>query len=112
MVRYAYVENVEMILSKNIRFTAETFVRRCTEDVLAGRYAPNDDAYLSFLIAETEKRPQYRNLMTYIRVLDRTTGEPRFSADADHIVPRSVWGILMFGFIEPGRCGTSFNVFD
>lgn len=72
MVRYAYVENAEMILSKNIPFTAETFVRRCTEDVLAGRYAPNDDAYLSFLIAETEKRPQYRNLMTYIRVLDRT----------------------------------------
>jgi hypothetical protein len=107
-IRCSEIQRLTMILSKNIPFRAATFVRRCTDDVLRGRYAPAPDAYLSFLIEQTEKRN--RKLIEYIRVVDRSTGQPRFSADADHIIPKSVWGILMFGFIEPGKCGTSFNV--
>jgi hypothetical protein len=97
-----------MILSKNIPFRAETFIRRCTDDVLQGRYAPGPDDYLEYLVAETERR--YARLMHYIRVLDRDTGKPRFYADADHIIPKSVWGILMFGLLARGRSGASFNV--
>jgi hypothetical protein len=99
-----------MIVSENIPFTAKTFLQRCTEDVMNGRIAPTPDSYLSFLEAETEKRPRYRPLLNYLKVLDRSTGEPRYCADADHIIPIEVWGILMFGFLEPGQCGRSFNV--
>jgi hypothetical protein len=99
-----------VILSANIPFRADTFVRRCTDDVLRGRFAANPRDYLSFLIAETEKRAQYRKVLDYIRVLDRERGDQRFYADADHIIPQSVWNILMFGFIDPGRCGTAVNV--
>jgi hypothetical protein len=97
-----------MILSRNIPFRAETFVRRCTDDVMRGRYAPTENGYLEYLIGETERR--YPRLLQYIRVLDRATGKPRFYADADHIVPRSVWGILMFGTLDRGRSGASYNV--
>ncbi len=97
-----------MILSKNIPFNASTFIRRCTEDVLNHRYAPHPDGHLGFLIEQTEKR--YPKLMQYIRIPDRKTGEPRFSAQADHIVPKEVWGILVLGVPDPERCGTSFNV--
>lgn len=97
-----------MILSRNIPFHANTFIRRCTEDVLNHRYAPDPDGYLSFLIEQTERR--YSKLMQYIRIPDRKTGKPRFSADADHIIPKRVWGILVLGVPDPERCGTSFNV--
>lgn len=97
-----------MILSKNIPAKPATFVNRCTDDVLTGRYAPTPDGYLEYLITETERR--HKKLMQYIMVLDRATGQARFSADADHIIPRSVWDVLMFGFAEYGKCGVSFNV--
>lgn len=97
-----------MILSKNIPWRAETFVRRCTDDVMSGRFAPDPDGYLVYLEAETQKR--YPKVLSYLRVLDRESGKARYLADADHIIPRAVWSILLFGFIEPGKCGTSPNV--
>lgn len=97
-----------MILSQNIPVKAETFVRRCTDDVMRGRYAPNPDAYHQYLERETEKR--YPKVLAYLRVLDRESGGQRYSADVDHIIPRSVWRILMFGFIEPGKCGAAAGV--
>jgi hypothetical protein len=87
---------------------AATFVKKCTDDVLRGHYAATANAYLEYLIEETRKRDP--ELLAYIRVLDRESGKPRYSAEADHIIPRSVWGILMFGLAEPGSSGTSFNV--
>lgn len=97
-----------MILSQDIPLSAKTFIQHCTSDVLERRYATSPDGYLEYLILETEKRN--KQLLEYVRVIDRESGQPRFSADADHIIPKSVWGTLMFGFLEPGRCGTSFNV--
>jgi hypothetical protein len=97
-----------MILSRNIAFNADTFVRRCHDDVMRGRYAPNPRAYQQYLEAETQKR--YPNVLDYLRVLDRESGAPRYSADADHIILQSVWSILMFGFIEPGTCGAAVGV--
>ena len=97
-----------MIRGENIPLTSEEFVKHCTDDVLNGRYAKSPDAYLKFLEEETEKRDKL--YMDYLRIVDRQSGHRRFSADADHIIPQSVWGILMFGFLEPGKCGTSFNV--
>lgn len=97
-----------MILSKNIPFRAATFVERCSNDVMSGRYAPDADGYLAFLEAETARR--YPKLLQYIRVLDRESGQRRYAADADHIIPRSVWNTLMFGFAEPGKCGLAANV--
>jgi hypothetical protein len=97
-----------MIHSRSIPMSARTFVKRCTDDVLRGRYATTPDGYLEYLVAETRKRD--KRLLDYLRVLDRQSGKPRYSAEADHIIPRSVWPILMFGLIEPGRSGTSFNV--
>jgi len=43
--------------------------------------------------------------MQYIRVPDRKTGEPRFSAQADHIIPREVWGILRSESLIPNDVG-------
>jgi hypothetical protein len=97
-----------MILSKNIPMNADTFLKRCTADVLQGRYAPGPDDYLEYLMMETERR--YPSLMTYLRVPDRNAGEQRHSADADHIIPRSVWSTLMFGFVTPLNNGNSYNV--
>jgi hypothetical protein len=97
-----------MITAKKIPLQAPAFIRSCTNDVMRGRFAASEDGYLDFLVAETEKRD--KRLLNYLRVWDRAAGQARFSADADHIVPRSVWGILMFGFLDRGRAGTSFNV--
>jgi hypothetical protein len=97
-----------MIHSRSIPMKATTFVRRCTDDVLQGRYAKTPDGYLEYLVDETRKRD--KALLAYLCVLDRQSGKPRYSAEADHIVPRSVWTILMFGLVEPGSNGSSFNV--
>ena len=97
-----------MITANKIPLNAATFIRRCTDDVLNGRYAATPDGYLEYLIAVTQRRNP--KLLEYIRVLDRRTGKPRYIAEADHIIPRGVWGILMFGIIDRDRCGTSFNV--
>lgn len=84
-----------MIRSRAIPMKAKTFTERCIDDVLQGWFAPTPEGYLDYLIRETEKRN--KKLLDYIRVLDQQTGQPRFSAQADHIIPKSVWDILMPG---------------
>ena len=81
-----------MIHSRSIPFTAEKFVSACKDDVALGRYAPSGD-YLEFLIKFTRRKDP--RLLSFIRVLDRSTGQPRYFAEADHIVPQAVWFLLM-----------------
>jgi hypothetical protein len=50
-------------------------------------------AYLEFLIQAS--RAADPRILEYLRVTDRATGEPRYYGQADHIVPRAVWTILM-----------------
>jgi hypothetical protein len=64
-------------------------------DVHLKRFANPAEKYLDYLAKETELR--YPALHRHVKVLDRQTGTPRFSADADHIIPKSVWDLLMPG---------------
>ena len=81
-----------MIVTKTIPINAQDFIRRCSHDCRLGRYA-KDGNYLDFLIAETGK--SHPRLLEYLRVVDRSVGQPRYHAQADHIVPQAVWSILM-----------------
>jgi len=55
-----------MIHSRAIPFTAEKFIRRCTDDVAQKRYAPGE-RYLDYLIEVT--RPGGRSVSVPERVL-------------------------------------------
>lgn len=90
-----------MILSRRIPFRAETFIKRCADDVLEGRFCSDLDGYRDYLLAETARR--HKALLNYLTVVDTTTGRPRVAADADHIIPRSVWNILMLGLLDRTR---------
>src|SRR5215472_270852 len=57
------------------------------------------------------KPSRYPSLYTYVKVLDRRTGDPRFSADADHIIPKSVWNILMPATLR-GQPGDKFPCYS
>jgi hypothetical protein len=81
-----------MILTKQIPVNAQDFVRRCSHDCRVGNYAKNGD-HLEFLIAETGK--SHQKLLDFLRVVDRGPGAARYHAQADHIIPQSVWPILM-----------------
>jgi hypothetical protein len=81
-----------MILTKYIPISAADLIRRCGTDIRLGRFAA-DGNYLDYLIAETEK--SHAKLLEYLRVIDRRSGQPRYYAQADHIIPRSVWPLLM-----------------
>jgi hypothetical protein len=81
-----------MMIAKTIPINAQDFVRRCSHDCRLGRYA-KDGNYLEFLIAETGK--SHPKLLEYLRVVDRRVGQPRYYAQADHIIPQAVWSILM-----------------
>jgi hypothetical protein len=82
-----------MILSKNIPKRVSTFLDRCRRDVLHGRFAKNPGAYLDFLVQATQAADP--SLIQYLRVVDRDSGGARYHGQADHIVPRAVWVILM-----------------
>lgn len=96
-----------MILSKNIPKRADVFIRRCTADVAADRCA-RDGEYLAYLESETARR--YPRLMPFIRVVGRASGKPRYYAQADHIIPRSVWNVLMFGELRTREPSSAVNV--
>ena len=82
-----------MIHGTDIPLNPDTFVKRCLADARIDRRANPADKYLDFLANETQKR--YPMLLRFVKVLDRETGTPRFNADADHIIPKSVWNLLM-----------------
>ena len=101
-----------MIHSRSIPLTAPRFIGACKDDVALGRYALAGE-YLEFLIKVTEQKDA--RLLSFIRVLDRKTGQPRYSAEADHIIPRAVWFLLMADIVEPGKgaraCDVITNLF-
>jgi hypothetical protein len=82
-----------MVRARKIPADAEHFIRDCEKDVLAGNYCRTADGYLDFLIQATQREDLA--FRTYLEVQDRKPGEQRFYADADHIIPRSVWPVLM-----------------
>ena len=95
-----------MILTKSIPINAQDFVRRCSHDCRLGRYAKDGD-YLEFLIAETRK--SHQKLLEFLRVVDRRSGKARYHAQADHIIPQSVWTLLMPSELcGPGRADGPF----
>jgi hypothetical protein len=96
-----------VILSSNIPLNASTFIARCTQDMMTGRFAQTPDGYRDYLIVETRRRN--RGLLRYLHIPDSANITPQYSADADHIIPQSVWPILMFGFPNPGAPGTAVN---
>jgi hypothetical protein len=81
-----------MIHPRHIFADPQEFIRRCATDCRLGRYAQSDD-YLEFLIQQTQRRD--RKLLSYLARIGRGYGETRYYADADHIVPQSVWHLLM-----------------
>jgi len=81
-----------MIHARHIFTDPQEFIRRCATDCRLGRYAQNDD-YLEFLIQQTQRRD--RKLLSYLARVGRGYGETRYYADADHIVPKSIWHLLM-----------------
>jgi hypothetical protein len=81
-----------MILAKNIPIHADDFIRRCSTDIRLGRYAKDGD-YRELLVTETGK--SHAKLLEFLRVNDRRPGKRRLYADADHIIPQSVWPVLM-----------------
>jgi hypothetical protein len=87
-----------MICSRSIPLTAQKFIAACKDDVALGRYAPGGD-YLEYLIKVT-KRCDSR-LLSFFSVLDRSTGQPRYFAEADHIIPQTVWSVLLPEIVEP-----------
>jgi hypothetical protein len=101
-----------MIHSNSIPLTAKKFIGACKDDVAQGRYAPAGD-YLEYLIKVTKSTDL--PLLSIIRRLDRTTGQPRYLAQADHIIPQSVWHLLMTEVVEPGKgaraCDVISNLF-
>jgi hypothetical protein len=101
-----------MIRSRSIPLTAPRFITACKDDVALNRYAPAGD-YLEYLIKVTKSRDS--RLLSFIRVHDRRTGKPRYFAEADHIVPRAVWNLLMTDVVEPGNgaraCDVISNLF-
>lgn len=101
-----------MIRSRSIPLTAEKFIAACKDDVALGRYAPGGD-YLNYLIKITKRRDP--RLLSFIRVLDRDTGKPRYFAEADHIIPQAVWSLLLPEIVEPRKgaraCDVISNLF-
>jgi hypothetical protein len=105
-----------MILGTDIPLDADVFVGSCLADARVDRRATPADKYLDYLANETQKL--YPMLFRFVKVLDRETGTPRFNADADHIVPKSVWNLLMPdeliglpGEKFPGYSGVISNLF-
>ncbi|WP_282606903.1 hypothetical protein [Pelagibius sp. Alg239-R121] len=82
-----------MIMASQIPATAAAFVSRCQAHLQQGLYPSRADGYRAFLIEQTRQRdPQ---LLFYIERNDRAEGTQGTFTDADHIVPRSVWHLLM-----------------
>lgn len=82
-----------MILSTNIPLNAQTFLNNVRRDFHAGLHASD---YRSLLIRET--RVRYPGLIEGLAHLGHARtqrGEVRILADADHIIPRSLWQILI-----------------
>ena len=82
-----------MILSKNIPLDALTFLRNIHRDFQAGLHSTD---YRELLIRETKRR--YPGLVEGLADFGRgrtAKGQVRVLADADHIIPRSVWNLLI-----------------
>lgn len=82
-----------MITASQIPATAAAFITRCQAHLQQGLYPSNAGSYRAFLIQHTRQTdPQ---LLAYIERHDRAPGTQSTFTDADHIVPRSVWQLLM-----------------
>ena len=82
-----------MILGSAMPLDPDKFIRNCKACARTGQFAKPPSRYLNYLVDQT--RRQYPALCRYVKVFDRETGADRYSADADHIIPRKVWNILM-----------------
>lgn len=82
-----------MITTAQIPATAGAFITRCQAHLQQGLYPSQANRYRAFLIEQTRRSdPQ---LLAYIERNDRAAGTQSTFTDADHIVPRSVWHLLM-----------------
>lgn len=87
-----------MIISKNIPLTVNTFFLRVQSDYRQGLFSPDYRALL-----ERETRVRYPGLVEGLSEPIRGRRQIRVIADADHIIPRSLWPILMpLGWNLPG----------
>ncbi len=87
-----------MIVPTNIPLDAPEFFERCRTFKRLGTFS-KDGQHLRLLWTSTEelakRQPEFRGLMEYLRRVAREKGEQRLHADADHIIPKSVWPVLM-----------------
>ena len=82
-----------MIIASQIPATAGAFISRCQAHLQQRLHPSRADGYRDFLIEQTQKRdPQ---LWFYVKRNDRAEGAQSTFTDADHVVPRSVWHLLM-----------------
>jgi hypothetical protein len=81
-----------MILAKRIPIYAQDFIRRCATDCRLGRYATDGD-YRSLLEQATAK--SHNGLLEYLRRHDAKSGESKYWAEVDHIIPQALWTLLM-----------------
>jgi len=82
-----------MILGTEIPLDVGKFVENCLSDARQGRFAKPSTKYLDYLSDQT--RTRHPALYRFVKVLDRVSGADRYSADADHIIPKAVWNYLM-----------------
>lgn len=69
------------------------FVANCLADKREGRFAKPAGRYLDYLRGVTKEFDAA--MYNFVAVVDRERGQERFHADADHIIPKSLWNILM-----------------
>lgn len=71
----------------------QTFVDRAREDMNFQRYPANRDDYRRFFLGHLQKtNPQ---MMQHLKFISDRSGDALYDADVDHIVPKSVWPLLM-----------------
>lgn len=79
-----------MITAAQIETDPAAFITRCLGHVTAGMYPASRNGYWDLLMRETPPE-----LNRYFQRVDRSAGTERTFVDADHIIPRSVWTLLM-----------------
>lgn len=79
-----------MITAAQIITDPAAFITRCLGHVAGGLYPQSESGYRNFLMSQTPG-----DLNAYFQRTDRSPGTQRTFVDADHIIPQSVWPLLM-----------------
>jgi hypothetical protein len=98
-----------MIRGTDIPLAPDEFVKNCLADARENRFAKPAEKYLDYLADLTEQK--HPALFRFVKVFDREAGKERYNADADHIIPKSVWNILMPAELR-GLPGQEFPAFS